>query len=335
MELYKEFKLYESLWDRLVEDSSKIPIEQYFMDITATAEAIIDFIIKRLRVTLDTIEAPTRYDIARAYGKILQAETNAELQQLSIGGKYGYHAFMARAAELGLAKNLLDTLICDKTISVDKITDKLLKRVSVNDPNDQPIQDPKPTLAQYFTQITSSREAAIHFIKDVMPKYATVGLSPQRVYDRAVARNSVDAKVSKVINISEYNYAAFIKAISEHGLTLKDLRSLWADGEANTNAIDIFNEITTNIDTVNSFIQELSQHYADSKVSKSSYKLPFAYCKWFTKNTNATSANNFLVLKPEEVSWRNFVAVCNQKFNLSARDLNSIFKDLQSNKSEI
>lgn len=178
----------------------------------------------------------------------------------------------------------------------------------------------KPSITDYFHEITSTREAVINFVKNKLTKYtksvASAGFA--QAYAAAVASSTTTTAAQDVYNNKNYNYNAFLAASQEYGLTKKDIHSIYHTGKALPDAKDVFNEKTESTETVNAFMQQLGQDFQG--------KQPFiAYHYWFVSNTNATGIPGGNTINPGAVDWNSFVAVCTRKFNYTNRDLNALF----------
>ena len=99
-----------------------------------------------------------------------------------------------------------------------------------------------------------------------------------------------------------------------------------AQSGAKSDAISKFNEITASKESVKDFLININQLYKNDKSSASAHACQAAYTKWFRRNTNAKAAEGSFNLKPESVSWNNFVQVCRDKFGFTARDLTALFR---------
>lgn len=180
----------------------------------------------------------------------------------------------------------------------------------------------RPTVEQYFNEITSSKDAAINFIKTELTKYKNSSTMPvSNIYARAIAK----ATRAPAVPTDNFNYKAFIAAIDKYGLTAKDVRNIYDTGAPRISAVDAFLEKTASVKAVQAFMQQLKKEYAD-ELGDNKQGHRFAYTKWFIYNTNATSTN-YYDLVPESASWNSFVETCRKKFGLSVRDLAAFYWD--------
>jgi len=185
-------------------------------------------------------------------------------------------------------------------IDLSKKQAKVLKRYSV---------------MEYFHKITSSRKAVIDFIKNEMAGYKAPSVNGP--YHKAIAKNTTTSQADIPTN-NLYNYSAFLNAIEEYGFNFKDVAAIYRTGQPLLNAHETFNKITSNIEEVKSFLQRLGQEYPEQNFS-------IAYPAWFGTYTNAIRAStNYL--KPESISWANFVARCKERFNYTELDLAALSK---------
>jgi hypothetical protein len=180
----------------------------------------------------------------------------------------------------------------------------------------------KPSIMEYFHKITSSRKAAIDFIKHELSQYkAPGGYGP--AYLNSVAKNTTSGKTDIASN-EKYNYSAFLKAIQGYGLNNKDIAAIYKTGQPLLNAQEAFNEKTKSALAVQEFMQQLAKEYPNEK-------LCIAYAEWFANNTNAVrvyAASTKLV--PASVNWNNFIEYCNQAFNYTTHDLTTLSKGQQT-----
>ena len=177
----------------------------------------------------------------------------------------------------------------------------------------------KPSIIEYFHKITSSREAAIDFVKNELTKYKVSTSGYTIPYIGAITKNTTIAQGDAHTD-TRYNYRAFLEAIQEHGLNAKDVAAIYKLGQPLLNAIDTFNEKLKSISDVQNFIEQLSTTYP-------ALPLPNAYQKWFAENTNASWVNG--MLKPKDIEWKNFTSKCKQQFNYTTRDLTALSKSQQ------
>lgn len=318
MKLFEEFREYETMWDLVeAEASSKVDVESFFTQITKTPLNALQFINEYLKTAVAKIGSDaTSREIGREFAKILLAVTDVLQKDVILGGKYGYRMFLTRLAGLGLTKNSIEQAI----LGNEAIISKTLNRSRV--PNNERL-----TLDQYFSEITSSKEAAIKFIETLKQHFNERDRIFARVYNRAIASKVADVTAGAVGNDLEHNYNAFIRAISTYGLNAKDVRSICQKGTALANALDTFAEITASREAITEFMRDLRQQYAElSGGSNTRMVYLLAYNKWFLANTNAT-VNSQNKIKPEEVNWNNFTETCWKKFGLSARDLTAIYRN--------
>jgi hypothetical protein len=168
----------------------------------------------------------------------------------------------------------------------------------------------KPSVMEYFHKITSSREAVIDFVKNELTGYSNASLR----YSATVAKHTTSAQLDITAN-KLYNYKAFLNAISEYGLTSKDVAAICKTGQPLINAKEAFNEKTKSSDNIQLFLKQLATEYPDVPLIK-------AYSAWFAKNTNAVRVGD--AIAPEEVNWSSFVKYCKQAFNYTSRDLTTL-----------
>jgi predicted hydrocarbon binding protein len=316
MKLFEEFREYETMWDLVeAEVSGKVEIESFFTQITKTPADALQFIKEYFKVAVAKIGSDaTSYEIGREFAKILLNKTDVPQKDVILGGKYGYRAFLNRLADLGLTKNKIEQAI----LGNEAVISKMLKPINKQD---------MLTLDQYFSEITSSKEAAIKFIENLKQSVKEQGRSLAFAYNRAVASKVAGVTARTIENDLEHNYNAFIKTISVYGLNAKDARSICQNGTTKTNALEAFTEITASQEAVKEFMRGLGQRYAELSCNGNSrmvYRL--AYNKWFLANTNATAAgsNN---IKPEETNWNNFTEICWKKFRITTRDLTAFYRN--------
>jgi hypothetical protein len=173
----------------------------------------------------------------------------------------------------------------------------------------------RPSIMEYFHKITSSREAVIDFIWNELTKYK-VDHDHSSAYNKVMASKTSVASMLDVLQNTKYNYPAFLEAISEYGLTKKDIKSIYQTGQPLPDAKSIFGVKTADAEAVIKFLQHLAQQYPNKILCN-------AYTAWFAANTNATMLNtNKLV--PEEADWRHFMDTCKQRFNYSMFDLSKL-----------
>lgn len=199
----------------------------------------------------------------------------------------------------------------------------------------------RPSLEQYFNDITSSKEAAANFIINDMAAYPKErGYRPSNSYYTAMAKATNIANKSAFISNKNYNYNAFIDALAKFGMTRKDICYLWAKQfkaaqqellPANMlrNAVEVFAEKTASEESVKNFMVELAQYPNKPKVSRERQKYLFTYSKWFRDHTNAKGIRSTHKLNPTSVDWSSFVQTCNKKFNYTSRDLTRFFREAE------
>jgi predicted hydrocarbon binding protein len=320
MKLFEEFREYETMWDLVeAENSDQVAIENFFAQITKTPLDALQFIKEYLKVAIDKIGSDaTSYDIGREFAKILLDKTDAQQEDVTLGNKYGYRAFLSKLADLDLTKYKVEQAILGDDAVINKMIARAGTRVSTA---------AKPVLTQYFNKITSSKDAAISFIT-LMSKYISdSNRNFNLAYNRAIVEETTDTKAYKIKTDPEHNYDAFLQAISVYGLNTKDVRTICNKGQARMNALEIFVEITDSVEAVKEFMRNLRQQYAelsDGSNTRMVYRL--AYNKWFLANTNATVAGPNKI-KPEEVNWNNFTETCWKKFGIAARDLTAFYRN--------
>ena len=176
----------------------------------------------------------------------------------------------------------------------------------------------KKSIADYFYEITSSREAVIDFIRTDLAQFK---ITAKRVdlcnfYGRAMAKATTSAPLD-VIGDEHYCYSAFLDAIAEYGFTKKDVLNIYYNGVPLPNAKVVFDQILASTETVKDFMQQLKQEDSDTIID-------FAYNKWFTNNTNAVVGNGQLI--PETVNWQAFKSSCKKKFNYLSTDLLAMYR---------
>ena len=200
----------------------------------------------------------------------------------------------------------------------------------------------KPTIEQYFNDITSSKEAAINFITNNMTVYSKArGYMPSQSYAKALAAAASNVNERTLSPKSNYSYAAFIKAIAEFDMTKKNLHHLWylQQSKSTTQEVPfismlrdaeaVFAEKTASEEAVKNFMVELAHYPNKPKVSRERQKYQFTYSKWFRDNTNAVGIMATPKLKPASVDWSCFVQTCNKKFNYTSRDLTRFFREAE------
>lgn len=184
----------------------------------------------------------------------------------------------------------------------------------------------KPSLPEYFHEITSSYENVVNFIKDIVSKYKTHnnGMYMDVFYHTAIATATSSLGAKEVAKDVSYNYQAFLKAIEKYGLNSKDLRSIYLTGAPLLNAHTAFEDITKDKDSILNFLRKLAEEYSNVKLSE-------AYRLWFTSNTN------YITRDPEfkGVEYLSFTEICNKKFNYTSKDLNKIFRGDEINNDRL
>lgn len=188
----------------------------------------------------------------------------------------------------------------------------------------------RPSIAEYFHKITSSKEAAINFIHNELPKYcppsmAIRGLDLFSLYSRAVAKMTTTTATTDVYSMESYNYAAFKNALLEFALTEKDIINIYYTGESLPNALEVYKEKTKDLNSITEFLKLLNKEYPNKA-------LIHAYAYWFTHNTNATMTSGKYT--PNKVSWASFLDYCRQKYNFTASDLTSISRGREAESRE-
>jgi hypothetical protein len=179
----------------------------------------------------------------------------------------------------------------------------------------------KPSVVEYFHNITSSKEAVINFINNEMMRYSSYLRSSSsnsfhQMYVYAMAKNTASDQLD--IRISElYNYNAFLNAINEYGFNLKDVAAICRTGRPLLNATEVFEKITSSSEEAQKFLQQLTQEFPDRNLWN-------AYSQWFVANTNAKNTNN--ILEPENIRYNKFISHCKQKYNYTDRDLTTLSK---------
>ena len=200
----------------------------------------------------------------------------------------------------------------------------------------------KPTIEQYFYEITGSKEAAINFITNNMTVYSKArGYMPSQSYAKALATAASNVNEKTLSPKSNYSYAAFIKAIAEFDMTKKNLHHLWylQQSKSTTQEVSsismlrdaeaVFAEKTASEEAVKNFMVELAQYPNKPKVSRERQKYQFTYSKWFRDNTNAVGIMATPKLKPASVDWSSFVQTCNKKFNYTSRELTRFYREAE------
>jgi hypothetical protein len=185
----------------------------------------------------------------------------------------------------------------------------------------------RPSIEQYFKDITSTKQAVIDFITTEFKGYKTK--IPSIIYNMVLSKRTQAGDASIIQYDDAHNYRAFIKSIAKHGLNAKDIRNLCSVGAPLPNATDIFTEKTSSAEAVQNFMLQLGKEYRDYITANPRQIYNFAYTKWFTTYTNATStgwSKGLYNLNPETVSWDRFVKVCNEKFNYTVRNLTAFFR---------
>ena len=208
----------------------------------------------------------------------------------------------------------------------------------------------RPPIDQYFSEITNSKEAAEEFIKNNMAAYTKErGYTPSTSYYVAMSKATSLANMNVLKLDVEYNYAAFIAAIAKLGITKDAVWYLWDPSPRNRpgrprdpnkatqvknqpidlpNAEEVFIEKTSSLEAVKAFMCELGRYPNQPSLSRERQKYVATYSKWFVDNTTAKYVGHSgFDIKPESVCWRNFVQTCNEKFNLTARDLTKLFRE--------
>lgn len=175
----------------------------------------------------------------------------------------------------------------------------------------------RQSIMSYFYKITRTKEAAIEFIKNELPKLKLNTNNFAIQYAAAIGKNTTTTQIVDVVN-TQYNYRAFLDAIQEFGLTAKDVAAIYQTGQPMPNAESVFNEKIKSLADIQAFLKLLRDTYPDMPNS-------LAYNTWFINNTNATVDKGNL--KPESISWKHFAAYCKQNFNYNYRDLTAVSKD--------
>jgi hypothetical protein len=170
---------------------------------------------------------------------------------------------------------------------------------------------------EYFHKITNSKEAAINFIYNELTKYK-VCHGYNIPYAAAVAKNTTASPQDIAIN-ARFNYAAFMKAISEFGFNSKDFISIYKTGKPLPNAEDVFHTKIKDESTVREFLQLVAKEHPHEKLGVS-------YTRWFINNTNANASTD-RKMEPTSADWNSFSEYCKQTFNYTTRDLTSLSKD--------
>lgn len=198
----------------------------------------------------------------------------------------------------------------------------------------------KPSIEQYFSNITNSKEAAINFIINNMAKYTRAkGYYPSRSYYSAMVKaTSILADKEAFTIYKNYNYATFLNTVAKFGLTRKDIHYLYDLMTAKRNVSEyviyrdaekVFAEKTASEEAVKNFMAELAQYPNKPKVSRERQKYQFTYSKWFRDHTTAKGIMSTPKLNPASVDWSSFVQTCNKKFNYTSRDLTRFFRDAE------
>jgi hypothetical protein len=202
----------------------------------------------------------------------------------------------------------------------------------------------RPSLDQYFNEITGSREAASAFIKNNMAAYTKErGYTPSTSYYVAMSKSTSLANMNVLKLDTKHNYAAFVVALSNLGITKKDIRYLWCpesrpmperptgSDRGGLNAEEVFTEKTSSLEAVKAFMYELGKYPNKPNLSRERQKYEATYSKWFSDNTSAVFVgHSSFNIKPEHICWRNFVQTCGEKFNLTARDLTKMFREAEA-----
>lgn len=200
----------------------------------------------------------------------------------------------------------------------------------------------KPSIEQYFSDITSSKEAAINFITNNMAVYTRArGYKPSQSYAKALSSVASNVNEKTLSPKSNYSYAAFINAIAKFDMTKKNLHHLWGLSQTKTgvqeissinilrDAEKVFAEITASEKMVKNFMVTLAHYPNKPKLSRERQIYQFTYSKWFRDNTNAVGIMSTPKLKPASVDWSSFVHACNKKFNYTSRDLTRFFREAE------
>jgi len=175
----------------------------------------------------------------------------------------------------------------------------------------------KPSIMEYFYKITSSREAVIDFVKNELTKYKNTN-GYNIAYNAALSKNTTST--ADITTNEKYNYKAFLEAIQEHGLNIKDIYAIYNTGQSLFNAEEAFADKTKSADTIQAFLTQLTTESPEKS-------LAIAYTDWFIKNTNAIRTN-ITALEPVNVDWSHFSKYCKQKFNYNSRDLVTLSKGM-------
>lgn len=186
----------------------------------------------------------------------------------------------------------------------------------------QAVTKDKPSIEQYFNEITSSREAVINFIKNELTKYKS-GSGFISKYFQAIINETSIKKASEITDL--FNYRAFLNALESFGLSVKDLKNIYLTGEPLPTAESLFVEKTASAEAVKDFMRQLYDEYNEKFKNNSSRNASLAYTQWFTNYSNAINPNG-LSLIPESVNWNNFVQVCTNKFNYTVSDLVALYR---------
>lgn len=176
----------------------------------------------------------------------------------------------------------------------------------------------KLSIMEYFHKITCSREAVIDFVKNELTK-CNKSYNIAEAYTLTVAKNTTSARTDIYVD-TRYNYRAFLAAIEEYGLNIKDITAVYRTGQPLLNAYEAFKEITKSAADVQVFLKQLGADYPNVRVFN-------AYATWFTNNTNAL--RDYGTIAPAEVSWQSFTDYCKQAFNYTPADLTAFSKGQQ------
>ena len=198
----------------------------------------------------------------------------------------------------------------------------------------------KPSIEQYFCDITSSKEAAINFIKNNMANYTRAnGYTASRSYYSAMVKaTNVLAKQDAFAIYKNYNYTAFVSTVAKLGLVKREIHYLWdpisakrklLPGSVFRDAEEVFAEKTASEEAVKNFMAELAKYPNKPKISRERQKYLFTYSQWFRDHTTAKGIRSTHKLNPVSVDWSSFIQTCNQKFNYTVRDITRLFREAE------
>jgi hypothetical protein len=325
MNLAEEFKLYENMWIDLQEGSkaakaAKPTPEDYLKEITKSKEAIISFVVEKMKPYADR---STKCEASQFYSTAVAKESNAAYPEIYTNKIANYQAFLQRIALFGLS---------------NKHVYELLKTGSYSSPEydanfEYTQKSDRPSPRDYFEKITCSKEAVLKFIRDKLTIRAknSSNFNMYSEYYLIIARET-NSNITEIIKDPTVNVIAFFNKAAEFGLSRADIHSIITTGDICPSHPDrvsfknykptpeeYFAEITSSKEAVIQFILEKVLPYAKANER---FSMSRFYALALTKETTKSYLE---LVSDAQVGYKAFLLHA-QQVGVTKKDIHTLIK---------